>query len=300
MKLLSALTFLAAAQFSTSALAIDNYHVECESCVSGEQFTQAAKDHAIFRETVFINVMNIDNYEMKKYSVYKNSKTVCDPNGREPDGEGGFIRDCWLEKTLTADEVSLTNTELNNFTDFASATNNIKNTVKQRSIEVPITVVPNAYDLVGASFNETAVTNYFNSIPLNNTIVQQAISYVSSASKMVTTGIVINSPPLVFSFSDGTKAYAVPDFIDMDDRLHFKFILVTDVNGNKFDLKSDKPFSKYINVANLSLTSWQSLLTAFRGYGLAVIGASTKIVPRGTVKLIDCAGSTEYVCRHPL
>ncbi|MEC4728882.1 hypothetical protein HWQ46_25540 [Shewanella sp. D64] len=44
--------------------------------------------------------MNFENYEVKKY---KDSKTVCIPNGREPDGEGGFIYDCWLEKTLTAD-----------------------------------------------------------------------------------------------------------------------------------------------------------------------------------------------------
>lgn len=48
--------------------------------------------------------MNFENYEIEKYRVYKNSKTVCEPNGREPDGEGGFIHDCWLEKTLTAEK----------------------------------------------------------------------------------------------------------------------------------------------------------------------------------------------------
>lgn len=63
--------------------------------------------------------MNFENYEIEKYRVYKNSKTVCDPNGREPDGEGGFIHDCWLEKTLTAEKINLTNTELNLFTDLA-------------------------------------------------------------------------------------------------------------------------------------------------------------------------------------
>ena len=129
MKLLSTLFILTATQFSTSVLAtgtLDIYHVECESCVTESQFTQAAKDNAISRETVFMNVMNIQNYEIMKYRVYKNNKTVCDPNGREPDGEGGFIRDCWLEHTLTANKVTLTNTELNEFRDFADLQNDLE------------------------------------------------------------------------------------------------------------------------------------------------------------------------------
>ena len=68
MKLLSTLFILTAAQFSTAAFAnsthpedLQSYHIECESCVTESQFTQAAKDNAIHKETVFINVMNIQN-----------------------------------------------------------------------------------------------------------------------------------------------------------------------------------------------------------------------------------------------
>ncbi|MBW8186159.1 hypothetical protein [Shewanella nanhaiensis] len=163
MKLLSTLLILSAAHFSTATLAnnthleaLQSFHIECETCVTESQFTQAARDSAIHRETVFINVMNIDNYKINKYSVYKNSKTVCDPNGKEPDGEGGFIQDCWLEETLTAYQVNLTNTELNAFRSFADLQNDMT-AISQSSIEVPENVIDNGYKLIGASFNETAI-----------------------------------------------------------------------------------------------------------------------------------------------
>lgn len=115
MKLLSTLLILTATQFSTAALAGNypeapkNYHIECESCVTESQFTQVAKDNAVSEDTVNINVMNFANYQIEKYRVHRISKTVCDPNGREPNGEGEFIYDCWLQKTLTADKLKMSN-----------------------------------------------------------------------------------------------------------------------------------------------------------------------------------------------
>lgn len=298
MKLLSSLFFLVAIPFSASAT--DNYHVECKSCVSDAQFVQAAKDNAIHKQTVFINVMNIDNYEMRKYSVYKNSRTVCDPKSREPDGEGGFIQDCWLEKTLTANEVKLTNNELNDFVDFASALIALRKSVAQRSIAIPDTVVPTAYDLIGASFRQTRVIDHFKSLPVTQNILESTVMYAHAGAKIFSTGFTFNAPAILFTFSDGSKAFAEFDFYDLDDNVHYKFTKVLDANGNQIDLTAQNPFPKIMDVSNLSLTSWQSLLSAFKAFGLAVRGADTKIVPRGTVTWIDCSSSTETVCRNPL
>ncbi|MGS0683437.1 hypothetical protein ACVBIL_20060 [Shewanella sp. 125m-7] len=280
---------------TTSAVAIDSYHIECDSCVTDAQFTQFAKDNAIHRQTVYIHVMNIENYNVKKYSVYKNNKTVCDPNGREPDGEGGFIYDCWLEHTLTANEVSLTNAELNTFNYFADLQNHLSS-ISLFAIDTPKEVLDSAYELIGASYNETAVSNYFNSLPVKQTIVEKTGLYLESMTTVATNSYIkINARPIVFEFDDGGKAYAVLSFEDMDNVIHLKFVKVFDKNGNVIDLVDENnPFSPKFKTDGLSL------LTTFKAYGLAVPGVSTKIVPRGSVIIVDCSTSTETVCKNPL
>lgn len=300
MKLLSTL-FFTSVLFSSSVLAIDNYHIECNTCVTEAQFVQAAKDNAIHRETIFVNVMNLENHEIKKYKVYKNSKTVCDPNGREPDGEGGFIRDCWLEKTLTADKVNLTNTELNAFINYADLQNDLRKIISQRSIIIPDTVVGSGYELVGASYKQTTVSNYFRELPIHSTLAERMVHYASVGTKIVSAGVVLNAPPLVFTCSDGTKVYADIEFYDMDDNLHLKFIKVIDANGNQANLQSKTvPFSKFFDAKGTSLTTWKVLLEAFKAYGLAVDVSNTATVPKGVVTITDCSNSTETVCRNPL
>ncbi|PKG73999.1 hypothetical protein CXF86_15035 [Shewanella sp. GutCb] len=300
MKLLSTL-FISSVLFSSSALAIDNYYIECSSCVTESQFTQIAKDNAIHRENIYVNVMNFKNYEIKKYAVYKNSKTVCDPNGREPDGEGGFIYDCWLEKTLTADKVNITNTELNLFIDLANSTNALNQEVSQRTIGVPKEILPSGLDIVGSSYKGNSVISYYDSLSyFDSSVIGKYLIAFEALSKTISAGITINAPAVKFTFSDNTVAYAVFDFVDSDGIAHLKFIKITGENGLELDLTKDNPFKKNYDVSGMSLTSWQSLLTAFKAYGLAVNIADTSTVPKGSVTIIDCSNSTETVCRNPL
>lgn len=290
---------MAAVPFSASAL--DSYHVECDSCVTEAQFTQVAKDNAIHREHIYLSVMNFENYEIKKYIVFKDSKTVCDPNGREPDGEGGFIYDCWLEKTLTADKVNLTNAELNLFTDLADTTNYLNQAISQRAVEVPIVVLPSGLDIISPSDNGSKVISYYDSLSLFDTsVVSKFFIALDVFTKTISTGITFNAPAVKFTFSDNTVAYAVFDFIDSDGFAHLKFIKITGKNGLVIDLKKVNPFTDNYDVSGMSPTSWQSLLTAFKAHGLAVNIADTSRVPKGTITIIDCSNSTETVCRNPL
>lgn len=311
MRLLFNLFILTIAQFSTGALAntnpVESYHIECDSCVTDKEFEQAAKDNAVFRKTVFINVMNIKNYEIKKYSVYSNSKTVCDPNSREPNGEGGFIQDCWRESTRTATEVAINNTELNAFIDFSKIKNDL-DLITLQSIYVPGEVLESGYELVGASFNQTAVNKYFNSLPNQDVLVERIGQYIESVTTTIGNSYLkVTARPIVFEFNDGTIAHAVFKFIDMDNVVHLEFTQIMDSNGNIIDLtNANNPFSKQFNAANISQISWQSLLTAFKAYGLAVRGSSSKIIPPNTVPrgivTITCSSSSssETVCRNPL
>ncbi|MFV7707172.1 hypothetical protein [Shewanella algae] len=299
MRLFKALGFFAVVSMSTSALAIESYHVECNSCASEEQFNKVAKDEAIHGKTIFVNVINYHNYEFRKYKVTKTQKNVCDPKSREPDGEGGFIQDCKVIRTHTATKVELTNEELNALMSFATSYNDYKSVVKQYATAIPDTVVPSAYDLIGASYNHTKVVNYFKSQRDLRTFTERFIAQADHTTDLISNGIKITAPSIVFSFSDGSKAYAEVDFYDMDDNLHYKFTKVIDANGNQIDLKAQNPFPKLMDVSNLSLQSWQTLYGAFRAYGLAVVGETTKIVPRGTITITECNGGTANMCRHP-
>ena len=108
-------------------------------------------------------------------------------------------------------------------------------------------------------------------------------------------------PSLVFLFADGSSVYAVIDFYDMDDNVHFKFTKLIDANGNQFDLESANPFvSKTYNVSNMSLSSWNAFRSALRTFGLIVPNTNNTQVPKGTVTITDCSNSTETVCRNPL
>ncbi|MCS6137408.1 hypothetical protein G3496_21145 [Shewanella baltica] len=298
MKLISTLLFMAAVPFSASAL--DSYHVDCETCVTEAQFTQAAKDNAIHRQNINVSVMNFNNYEIRKYQVYKNSKTVCDPNGREPDGEGGFIYDCWLEKTLTANKVNLTNTELNLFTDLADAHNALNQTILQRTVVIPKDVVASGTDVINSTNKRNLIISHYNSLGFTDiSIISKYLVVAEAFTKTFNLAVTITAPAIEFTFSDDTVAYAVFDFVDSNLVAHFKFTKII-VGGIEIDLTKDNPFSKTYDVSGMSLTSWQSLLTAFKAYGLAVNVADTTRVPTGTVRVIDCSNSTETVCRNPL
>lgn len=72
MKSLSALFFMAAIPFSASAL--DSLSVDCDTCVTEAQFTQAAKDKAINRKHIYVSVMNFKNYEIKNIKYLKTLK----------------------------------------------------------------------------------------------------------------------------------------------------------------------------------------------------------------------------------
>lgn len=271
------------------------------SSVTEAQFIQSAKDNAINRATIYVNVMNFENYEIEKYRIYKNSKTVCDPNGREPDGEGGFIHDCWLEKTLTAEKINLTNTELNLFTDLADGVNELKKEISQRSIEVTIDVLPSGFDIAAASYKGERVINYYDSLSyFDSSIASKYLIAFDALFKTVSVDITMNAPAVKFTFSDKTEAYAVFDFVNSDGVAHFKFIKIIGENGLEIDLTKDNPFKKNYDVSGISLTSWQSLLTEFKAYGLAVDVANTATVPKGIITIIDCSKSPGYECKNPL
>ncbi|PKG76563.1 hypothetical protein CXF86_00290 [Shewanella sp. GutCb] len=284
---------------SLPALAIDPIHAECATCQTETQFYTAARKNAVLNRTLSINIMNFENYELKKFRVSKSSHVECEYDN-EPDGRGGKLQICRKIYDYSTISASITNEELNLFTDLADSINDARKYYSQRSIEIPSTVVESGYEIIGAGYVKTKVTNYFNQMPLRKSILEKAVVVGASASKMISTGIKFEMPALVFLFSDGVKAYATLDFYDMDDEAHFKFIKLVDKNGNSVDFTKSNPFSeKSYNFSGISQASWSVFHAAMSSYGLTVRGSSSKIVPRGTVTIVVCSSGKDNLCKSP-
>ncbi|WP_394230951.1 hypothetical protein [Shewanella colwelliana] len=286
---------------SAPSLAIDSIHVECSTCTTETQFYNAAKNEAK-NTTRFINIMNFKNYELRKFRASKTANKVCEDD-REPDGRGGFIQICKWEYDYAIVSAPITNEELYLFTDLADSVNDANKYYTQRSIEIPSTIVTSGYELIGAGYKQTKVTTYFNQLPLKDSILEKLVVVAGSASKIVSTGIKFEMPALVFTFSDGVKAYAEIDFVDMDDQTHFKFTKLIDPNGNPIDLTKSNPFTeKYYNFSKTSLSSWRVFRSALNAYDLRIIGSSNNTVPTGTVAITDCSGrsptGSDTICRN--
>ncbi|BAJ03525.1 hypothetical protein [Shewanella violacea] len=286
------LGLLFSSTISVPALAIDSVHVECDTCVTDAEFITAARTEAVNNKTIFVNVMNFENYELKKFKTTKDYYTEC-----KEEREGQICHKTYRTYTYV---ISVTNSELNLFTDLADSINDARKYYSQRSIEIPSTVVGSGYELIGAGYIKTKVTTYFNQMPLKNSILEKAIVVAGSASKIISTSIKFEAPALVFSFADGVKAYAIVDFVDMDDQTHFKFIKLIDKNGNIIDFTKSNPFSeKTYNFTGITLASWQVFYTALNAYSLTVSGSSSRIVPRGTVTIVVCSGGASDPCKNP-
>ncbi|MBW8186158.1 hypothetical protein [Shewanella nanhaiensis] len=126
--------------------------------------------------------------------------------------------------------------------------------------------------------------------------------YFDSATQITSTSnIKINARPLVFNLADGSMAYAMLSFIDMDNVVHLKFTELHDTSDNVIMLNNkENPFSTEFKTVNVSQASWKILLESFKGHGLAVDVSSGASVSQGIFTVIDCSNSTETVCRNPL
>lgn len=301
---ISSLSFIACAfSFQTQAAAglIDSEHTECASCKTDAQFYEEAKrkSNKIDR---YISIMNFDSLQMKKFRASNKSNLVCDPKSKEPDGRGGFIQDCHWNYTYSITEVNATSEEYNDFIDLANATNDMRQLVQQRAISIPSTVVSTGYEIIGASFVETKIINHFNASDLRVNFFEKSVVLLSAGMKIANNSTLnMIMPSLVFLFSDGTTAYAVIDFYDMDDNVHFKFTKVMDANGNQFNLESVNPFvSKKYDVSKMSLSSWNAFRAALSAFGMIVPNTNNLQVPKGIVTIKDCSSSPELICKNPL
>ncbi|EKT4488959.1 MULTISPECIES: hypothetical protein [Shewanella] len=285
---------------SISAFAIETKTVECEKCETDYQFLTAAKREAVLNVSTIVNVLNYKNYELRKFDILKRNHIECEYDN-EPDGRGGKTKICREKSTYKVSNPPISNDELTSFINYAETYNNAQKFFLQHAIEVPSDVVSSGYELIGNTSKQWDVTRQLTESSYSQNFSEKFLSLIVGKASLFKNGYLnLGMPPIVFSFSDGIKAYAVIDFIDMDGVEHFKFLKLVDAENNVIDLSSNNPFQGRLFVIGESMTvqSWSTLLTALNAYGLMVPGASSRIVPRGTVKIVPICSSSNP-CPQP-
>jgi hypothetical protein len=280
-----------------SAYASEEIYTDCNTCSTDSEFTRAARSQSELNSTVVVHVMNMHEILYKKIQVTKTSSIECEQLN-EPDGRGGKLKICRRNFKYHALNLTVENQELSDFTDYALAYNAAKDYFSQRSIEIPATVADTAFDLVDNSYAQGLVVNHFN----NNSAFQDVykeklVTVVGTLSKMVNGVPTLTAPPLVFSFPDGTLAYAVLDFVDLDNQYHFTFIKIAD-GYNSLDLTKSNPFTGSYTFTNMSQSTWTKFFETITRLGLAVQGGSASSIPRGTVTIVAMCSSGK-VCPSP-
>jgi len=285
---------------SAPTLAIESIYTECKTCETDNQFDMNAKNNSILNNSIFVNVMNFENNEIRKFKALKSSYRQCSDDN-EPNGKDGRTKICQTRYNYSVTPESLTSLELNKFDNLASEIIDLKLFVSSHKIKIPKAVVESGYQIIGTSYIETKAETYFNNLPLKDGYKEKVISTGIAASMLIGTGhLKLNFPPVVFEFSDKIKAYAAFDFYDMDDQIHFTFTKIVDANGNEFDLTKPNPFStKTYNFSGVSKTSWSQLYAVLNAYGLGVRGASESLIPKGTVTIIPCSNCKDDICKSP-
>jgi hypothetical protein len=281
--------------YSNSANAIDLVYTECSTCKTTSEFTIAANYKGVVGKNILVNVMNFANYEMRKFNVYKTTHIECEYD-TEPDGYGESLQICRRKNYYSTVEQQIPSGEFSDFYDLADAVNYSKKFVASYSITVPKDVVETGWQLIGTTYMQTRVLDYFTNSPIQKDFAVKSLTILTSASKIVKTSIQFEMPAMVFVFSDGSKVYVTAQSYDLDDNVHFKFEKLVDVDGNVVKMDKLNPFTdqKVFSFVN-SLSAYKAFLNILGAYSLTITNLTP--LPSGQVIVTVCDSSK--VCLHP-
>lgn len=283
--------------YSQAAHATEEVLSICNTCEIDQQYMSHARSLVSTNETIITNIFNMPKFGYKKYRVSKTSYIECEYD-QEPDGRGGKLQICRQRYKYSTKELAISNQELSDFTDLALAYNDAEKYFLSRSIEIPEVLTSTAFNLINNTYTQGKVVYYFNNnVSFQNSYREKFQAIVGASSKVANNLPTVNAPPLVFSFSDGTKGYAVLHFIDSDGQYHFKFIKIKD-GHNSIDLELKQPLSGRYTFINMSQKSWEAFFSAMKSLGLTIRGAKESIIPTGTVTIVAVCGTGE-VCPNP-
>lgn len=191
--------------------------VECSSCSSDINYESLAIQKVL--ESSSGNSYNIGevliiNYaasELRQYEVHYSP------------GEPGIPSEFYAFRKSISPSLS------QQFSTVVHARAQVQSFFDSYHTNIPADISKSAYDLLGASYNQTKVSNYF----VKNQTLRQHIAHYT-ASSLAVFGKVVNVNFVVeLRFSDNSKASFRIAGINSSGDLDLKLVDITDVDGNK-------------------------------------------------------------------
>jgi hypothetical protein len=286
------LPLLGVMTFSVSTLASQEIYLECNTCTTHSELVNFAKQNARSNATIVMHVINLNDILYEKYLVTKTKSFECEQNHKSeiPTDKSPVCQNVYHYKTTSQ---SIDKKDLTDFTNYALAYNETKKFFTQSAIEIPSSMVTSAFELIDNSYPQGLSVDYFNNnLPSSALYKEKLTSWSTGISNKITTSIAVKPPSLVFTYADGTLAYAALDFVDIDGQYHFKFTTIKEGN-NSLDLTKTNPFGDNYTFTNMSLESWGVLLEKLSLHDLAVSNTTKMIVPSGNVSIVSICATSE-------
>ncbi|WP_153912495.1 hypothetical protein [Shewanella sp. TC10] len=213
-------------------------NIQCNHCTSNQAYRQAALSALKDREQKVVNVINFNQFDVRKFDVKKLLVEVCSDYGKS--ATKGY---CKMEDGSLVMSLKVTNIAREQVILLAESLYQM-DFFKSQYIQVDPQVANTAWELIESSHVIGKVMfNWQQEYQYEYSAFQTNWQQGELASLQANMPLKNLSPPIVVTFADGSESYAEVDFIDTDNQLHFRFLQIKDANSNHLVLGQEKLFT---------------------------------------------------------
>ncbi len=264
--------------------------VQCNECVSSDDYRVAAISALRDREQKVVNVVNFNEFDVRKFDVKKLQVEVCSDYSKS--ATKGF---CRMEDGSIVKPLKLTNIAREQFILFAEELYQI-DFFQPINISVDYQVAGSAWELIGSGYLPNKVSDTWRQQSEYSDLVNR---YKHGMQVSYQTGIFVTnlSPKIVYRFSDESQFNSEIDMIDMDEQLHYKFIALQDEHNNFLDIAEDPIFTlgDKFQFESQQSEDYMVMKKVVEAYGFMT---EPKATPSGIAVTIVACTSSDNPCQY--
>ncbi|MCL1066206.1 hypothetical protein L2735_05215 [Shewanella olleyana] len=239
--LLRALLFLLAILLSPQVMAnVFNtiVNIQCNECDSNQAYHRAALSALKDREQKVVNVVNFNQFDVRKFDVKKLQVEVCSDYWKS--ATKGY---CKMEDGSSIKPLKVTNIEREKVILLSEQLYQLDFFQRQK-IQADPKVANTAWELAQNHYvANKLMSNWQQEYQYEYSAFLAKWQQGERASLQANIPLKNLSPPIVITFADGSEVFAEVDFIDSNNQQHFSFTQLKDANSNHLVLAREKLFT---------------------------------------------------------
>ncbi|WP_285163624.1 hypothetical protein [Shewanella goraebulensis] len=212
--------------------------IQCNHCTADSDYQTAALSALKDREQKVVNVINFNQFDVRKFDVKKLQIEVCSDYGKS--ATKGY---CKMDDGSSVEPLKITNIAREKVILLSEQLYQL-DFFQRQYIQADPQIAITAWELVKRSYAASKVMfNWQEQYQYEYAALLARWQQGEFASLQASLPLKNLSPPIVVTFADGSEIYVEVDFIDSESQLHFRFMDLKDANGNYLDLAPENLFT---------------------------------------------------------